>query len=137
MRIPLAFVADEANVSQEGKLNVMGIFDRIAAGEFPVIHPKMVFAFRVESEFGDAGRVYPVTVRLLDDDDLVLFEADGQIAPPTIEVGAFATANQVFSLVGVHFPHEGRYRFVVTIAGMEAHETHFLVQSPARDPSMN
>lgn len=137
MRIPLAFVADEANVSQEGKLNVMGIFDRIAGAEFPVVHPKMVFAFRVESEFGDSGRVYPVAVRLVDEEGLVLFEADGQIAPPAMEAGSFATANQVFSLVGVQFPHEGRYRFVVSIAGLDEHETPFLVTSPAHDPTLN
>ena len=58
----MAVLADEANVSQEGKLNLMGIFDRIAAAEFPVVHPKMVFAFRVEADFADSGRAFPVHV---------------------------------------------------------------------------
>lgn len=137
MRIPVAFLADEANISQEGKLNVMGIFDRIAAGSFPVLHPRMVFAFRLQTEHADAGRVYPVQVRLLGEDEDVLFEASGDIAPPPVEPGEFATANQVFALVGLQFPREGLYRFVVTIGGMEPHETPFLVTSTAHDPQLN
>ena len=59
MKIPMALLADEANVSQEGKLNVLGVFDRIAAAGFPTVHPKMVFVFRVQAEYADAGRELP------------------------------------------------------------------------------
>ena len=73
MKIPMAFLADEANISQEGKLNVLGIFDRIAAAEFPVVHPRMVFAFRVQADFGDGG---------------VAFMAQPQIPPRNINWSA-------------------------------------------------
>jgi hypothetical protein len=137
MKIPMAFLADEANISQEGKLNVMGIFDRIAAVEFPVVHPRMVFAFRVHAEHGDAGRPRPVRVVLLNDADEVLFEASGEINAPMVPPGEFSTANQVFTLVGVHFPRAGLYRFVVEIEPLEPHETPFIVSSAANDPSLN
>ena len=137
MNIPMAFLADEANISQEGKLNVMGIFDRIVAEVFPVSHPRMVFAFRVTAEFADGGRGFPVVVRLLDDVDTVMFEAAGEINPPIVPPGEFSTANQVFTLVGVHFPRAGVYRFVVTIDPLEPHETPFIVSSAANDPSLN
>lgn len=137
MRIPVAFLADEANISQEGKLNVMGIFDRIAAAEFPVLHPRMVFAFRVQADYGDAGRNFPVQVRLVDEDGQVMFEANGEIAAPPVEPGAFSTANQVFTLVGVQFPRPGLYKFVVTVGGLEEHETPFIVSSTASDPGLN
>lgn len=137
MRIPVAFLADDANVSQEGKLNVLGIFDRIAAQQFPVVHPKMVFAFRVEADYADAGRSFPVRVRMQDDAGEVMFEATGDITPPLVPPGEFTTANQVFVLAGVQFPHPGRYRFVVELGEMEPHETAFLVQSPPAASELN
>ncbi len=137
MNISLAFLADEANVSQEGKLNVLGIFDRITAATFPVVHPRMVFAFRVQMEFSDAGRAFPVQVSLLDQNGEPMFEAVGEIMAPAVPPGEFATANQVFSMVGVQFPTEGLYRFSVTIGGGEPYETQFLVEAAGSDPMMN
>ena len=137
MNISLAFLADEANVSQEGKLNVLGIFDRITAAAFPIVHPKLVFAFRVQMEFADAGRSFPVEVRLLDQEGEAMFEAVGEITGPAVPLGEFATANQVFAMVGVQFPSEGIYRFSVSIGGAEPHETPFLVHGAASDPLMN
>jgi hypothetical protein len=137
MKIPMAFLADEANISQEGKLNVLGIFDRIAAPEFPVTHPRMVYCFRVQAEFADAGRNFPVQVRLLDEEGAVLFEASGEINPPAVAPGDISTANQVFTLVGLQFHHPGRYQFVVNLGALEPHVTSFVLSSPSQDPTMN
>ena len=134
----MAVLADEANVSQEGKLNLMGIFDRIAAAEFPVVHPKLVFAFRVEAEFADSGRVFPVRVSMVDEDGSALFEAAGEMMAPPVAPGEYATANQLFSMVGVQFPHAGLYRFLVRVGDAPPHETPLLVQSAAPpDPKLN
>lgn len=137
MNIPMAFLADEANISQEGKLNVMGIFDRIVAEEFPVSHPRMVFAFRVTADFSDGGRGFPVQVRLVDEDGAVMFDASGEINPPMLPPGEFSTANQVFTLVGMTFPRAGQYRFEVRIGTLEPHLTPFVVSTPPRDSSLN
>lgn len=123
MKIPMALLADEANVSQEGKLNILGIFDRIAANEFPTVHPKMVFAFRVQAEYEDVGKSFPVRVRLVDEDGGVLFEANGDLSPPSVGPGEFLSANQLFGLVGVQFDRPGTYKFVVDVGDLPPHET--------------
>jgi hypothetical protein len=128
----MAFLADEANVTQDGKLNVMGVFDRITAPQFPVVHPKMVFAFRVQAEFPDSGKPFPVRVRLMDEDGGTLFEASGEMTAPVVAPGEFMTANQLFALVGVQFERPGTYKFVVNIGDLTSHETPFGVsQIPA------
>jgi hypothetical protein len=137
MKIPMAFLADEANISQEGKLNVLGIFDRIAAAEFPVVHPRMVFAFRVQAEFADGGRAFPVQIRLVDDDGGVMFDAAGEINPPVVPPGEFSTANQVFTLVGLQFPRPGVYKFQVNIGTLPPHETEFTVSAPPQERELN
>ncbi len=134
----MAVLADEANVSQEGKLNLMGIFDRIAAADFPVMHPKLVFAFRVEAEFADSGRLFPVRVSMVDEQGTPMFEAAGEMMVPPVPPGEYSTANQLFSIVGLQFPRAGVYRFVVRVGDTPAHETPLLVQAAAPpDPKLN
>ncbi len=127
MEIPLAFLADEANISQDGKLNVLGVFDRIATPHFPTVHPKMVFGFRVQAGFEDGGRSFSAVVRLVDEDGGPLFEAQGEISIPPIPPGEFFTANQVFALVGVQFTQPGTYKFMVVAADRVLNETPFVV----------
>lgn len=133
MRIPMAFLADEANISQEGKLNVLGIFDRIGAAEFPTVHPRMVFAFRVHAEYADSEQAFPVRVRLEDEDGGVMFEANGEIVAPEVAPGEFSTANQVFNLVGVQFARPGNYKFVLQVGDAGFHETPFVVAQTAAE----
>jgi hypothetical protein len=127
----MALIADEANISQEGKLNVLGVFDRIAAPTYPMVHPKMVFVFRIEAGYGDGGRAVPVRVRLIDADGEALFEAGGEIVAPEVEPGDFATAHQLFNLLGVRFPQPGMYKFVINLGDLAPHETPVAaVQAP-------
>jgi hypothetical protein len=137
VKIPLSLLADEANVSQEGKLNVLGIFDRIAAAAFPVVHPKMIFAFRVQADAADGGRTFPVEIALEGPDGGVLFEANGEIGAPPVPPGEFTTFNQLFNLVGMQFPEPGLYRFIVRIEG-EVRETPLILEAaPSPDHTLN
>jgi hypothetical protein len=133
----MAFLADEANLSQEGKLNVLGVFDRLAASAFPVVHPRMVFAFRVHAEYGDGGGTFTVRVRLVDEDGGVHFQAEGEIVAPEVPPGEFSVANQLFTLVGVQFAHPGVYKFLVHLGDLPAHETPFVVAALPADPQQN
>jgi hypothetical protein len=127
VRIPMALVADDANLSQEGKLNVLGAFDRITAPSFPTVHPKMVFVIRIEASFGDAGRRMPVRVRLMDEDGGVLFEAGGELMAPEVQPGDIATAYQIFALMGIGFEKPGFHKFVVNLGEAPPYETPLVV----------
>lgn len=127
MKIPVAFLADEANISQDGKLNVLGIFDRIGAASFPTVHAKMVFGFRVQTGYGDAGRAFAVRVRMVDEDGAALFEAGGEMVAPPVPPGELSTTSQVFTLVGVQFDQPGTYKFLVLADGRVLQETPFVV----------
>jgi hypothetical protein len=131
MKIPVALLADEANISQEGKLNVLGAFDRIAAARFPTLHPRMVFVFRVHAEYADAGERFATRVRLMDEDGGTLFDASGELVAPPLAPGEFITANQLFSLVGVRFPRPGHYKFVLNVGALGPHETPLRVMQAA------
>ena len=40
MNVSFALFADAANLSQEGKLNILGVFDAVQVGQTPAIHPR-------------------------------------------------------------------------------------------------
>lgn len=130
----MALIADDANLSQEGKLNVLGAFDRITAPSFPTVHPKMVFVVRIEASYGDGGRRTPIRVRLVDEDGGVLFEAGGELQAPAVPPGDVATTYQLFALIGVAFESPGRFEFIVDLGESPPHETPLLVAKGGWSP---
>ena len=40
MHVSFAIFADAANLSQEGKLNILGVFDAVQVGQTPTVHPR-------------------------------------------------------------------------------------------------
>ena len=48
MHLSFALFADAANLSQEGKLNVLGVFDALQVGGFPAVHPRATLVVRLK-----------------------------------------------------------------------------------------
>ena len=40
MHVTFALFADAANLSQEGKLNILGVFDALHVATLPALHPR-------------------------------------------------------------------------------------------------
>lgn len=120
MEVTLAALADAANISREGKLNLTGIFDSIAARSFPTTHAAMSFAFRLKAEYGDKNSKRRLQVNLIDQDAKVLWGAAAEIQIGDIAPGQFTQVNQVVNLAGVTFPAPGRYRFRIRMKGVDA-----------------
>ena len=55
MHISFALFADAANLSQEGKLNILGVFDAVQVGTLPAVHPRATLVVRLKGSSGDAG----------------------------------------------------------------------------------
>jgi hypothetical protein len=116
MELDFAVVADAANVSQEGKLNILGIFDTIWGREFPVRHASMVFVLRVKADFTDQGD-HTLEVRLIDADGKQLFRAEGPMQVPSGAPGRPVKPHVILGLSGVSFAVAGDYSFEVIIDG--------------------
>ena len=84
MEVGLAVLADAANVSREGKLNILGEFNTIFAGRFPVTWPKMNLVLKLEATVGEGSR-HRLGIRVINQDGkLVAPPVDGEIelGPP-------------------------------------------------------
>jgi hypothetical protein len=56
MHVSFALFADAANISQEGKLNILGVFDALQVGTLPTVHPRATMIVRLKADPDDAGR---------------------------------------------------------------------------------
>jgi uncharacterized protein DUF6941 len=120
MRVALALLADGANVTREGKLNLLGIFDTIFARGFPVTHPLMQLVLRFEAEPAEAGTRRDVEVQFLAPDGRPLFRLPGAVGVQQRTVGDTVRIDQIVTLTNVQLEQAGRYRFEVRVEGATA-----------------
>ncbi len=55
-------LCDHASISQEQKLSIIGIFDQFFVANLPTAWPKMYLVAVIK---GDAGKEYPLTLKLM------------------------------------------------------------------------
>jgi hypothetical protein len=119
MQVNLAVLCDAANVSSEGKLNILGEFDSIQAASFPLVYPTMVLVVRLEAHPTEIGE-HRLKLQLID--------ADGaDVVPPLegeFETGAapfpgvpVRTAPIILQMHGVRFEAPGHYSFELLVDG--------------------
>lgn len=56
MNVSFTLFADAANISQEGKLNILGIFDAVQVAQLPSLHPRATFVMRIKATPADKGK---------------------------------------------------------------------------------
>ena len=117
MEISLAVLADAANVSQEGKLNIFGIFNRIWTINFPAQHPQLQLVLGFEASISEADREKKIEIELRDADGRKIRGITGTFKVPKGAPGYPILANHILSLSGVTFPKEGDYAFHILLNG--------------------
>ena len=131
MEVPLALLADYANTSQDGKLNVMGVFNRILTKDFPTVHPEMRLVFRLEAQPSERGRQATIEIKLLDADANVLHHVKGRVGVPQKSLQPTIEINQILRLTGLVFKKPGDYRFDILVDGdLKANVPFTLEQLP-------
>src|SRR5665213_1660380 len=84
MHVSFALFADAANLSQEGKLNVLGVFDALQVASLPAIHPRAHLVVHLKGSSADIG-AHTVSFRWLSPSGQELWNSSGDLnvgAPP-------------------------------------------------------
>jgi hypothetical protein len=89
MHVSFALFADAANLSQEGKLNILGVFDAVQVATMPTVHPRATLVLRLKGTSSDIGR-HTVSLRWLNPAGSELWSSVGEL-----EVGAAAPPAQM------------------------------------------
>ena len=115
MKLALLLIADYANLTRDGKLNVMGIFREINAVQFPARHSSMHLVAKLLPELGEYGDKRDLAVKLLDPDGKELMNISGEIEVPQPQQGYPPEVNVILELKDVVFPQPGPYSFVILV----------------------
>jgi hypothetical protein len=115
MKLTLFLAADYANITREGKLNVMGIFDDIYAPTFPARHSSMHLVLKLGAELGEYGQKRDFKIMLLDADGNQIFDLSGQFQIPSGGHGKKPEVNLIVELKDLIFPKEGMYQFALLV----------------------
>jgi hypothetical protein len=132
LEVSLAVLADYANVSREGKLNIMGIFDRIFARQLPGQFPPMQVVIRLDAHYAEMGREHTIQVQLRDPDGDTVFDINGSFTPLGGEAGEVAPLNHILSLGNLPLHKPGGYTVVIWVDNDLKKEISLkVVQAPA------
>ena len=115
MDVTLALLADAANVSQDGKLNILGIFNGLGAATFPATHPSMHLVLRFEASRAEEGKSKQIEIQLADSDGNPLFTIATKLVMPQGMPGQPIRMNHILALNGVRFPKAGDYVFNILV----------------------
>jgi len=115
MEVVLAVLADYANVSQEGKLNIMGIFDIISSEKFPTVHPEMKLVVQFEASIAETGKTHDIEIQLMGPDGQKSFVVQGKLTIGEVKPGTLYKANNILNLRGAKFDAPGDFQFNVLV----------------------
>ena len=114
----MALLADAATVDASGKLNILGIFDRITVAELPDHHPHLSLVLRVSASLGEAG-LHKMEIVLQDPTGSRVMGMNGEfhVGPGPALAGGQVRIPQVLNIERLVFPRAGRYAFNVSLDG--------------------
>ncbi len=115
MKLLVLLAADYANVTGDGKLNVMGVFRDINATNFPVRLSSMHLVIKLSAELGEYGDTRTLVVKLRDPDGKEIMNLTAPAAIPNSQEGKIPEVNAILELKEIIFPKPGPYQFVVLV----------------------
>ncbi len=116
MDVAFALLADAANISREGKLNILGAFDRIYGSKFPLTWPRMMLVTRFVVSAAEFGTEKSIDIITLDADGKKLGSASGKMTVPAGQAGRQLKINHVLPMT-LTFPAPGQYSIEILING--------------------
>jgi hypothetical protein len=117
MNVKLAEIADAANISREGKLNITGITNVYFAHQVPIAVPCMVVVIRFTAEPSEIGDAHPTQIRLIDDDGAEMIVMNGTTYPVANEAGEAVFEPFIFTIANLVLHRFGAYQFEVRLDG--------------------
>ena len=115
MEVDLAVLADAANTTESGKINILGIFDRFTLGpEFPASSPTFSIVVRIVGHPSETG-THQLLLQLADADGREIAKFGGEFTAERKKTTAKPFRVPVILGAQVNFPHPGEYSVDVLV----------------------
>lgn len=128
----LAVAADYANVSNDGKLNIMGIFQEINPVGFPAAVPQMYLVISWDAGPAEFGSHKKVGITYMGPDPSQKVDLDTKIVVPEAACpGERAVFHQILDIKGLPIMGPGPHAIYVLSAGEEKARVPLYVREPS------
>lgn len=128
MHVSFALFADAANLSQEGKLNILGVFDALQVAALPAIHPRAHLVVHLKGTGADMGS-HTVSFRWLSPSGQELWTSQGDLnvgAPPP---GVLEMDLPLIAQLDLPMDAVGSYSMAIAIDGQHTMDVGVQVRS--------
>lgn len=116
MDVAFAMLADAANISREGTLNILGSFDRIHGSKFPLTWNRMMLVMRFVASAAEYGTEKNIDIVTMDADGKQLGKITGKVKLPAKHTGRQLKINHMLPM-SVKFPTPGEYCVEILVNG--------------------
>ena len=126
MEVPLALLADSANISENGKLNVLGAFTQIGASSFPALHMSMSLVLQLQATQAEYGQEKSLQLKMLDADggELGTLKMDFEVPTPA-NPSKRPNLYTIFNIGAATFMKPGDHVIHVLIGGEDKRQIPF------------
>lgn len=131
MEVTLAVACDYANVADNGKLNIMGVFQEINPADFPAAIAQMFLIVSWEAGPAEFGSQKDVSMAFVDQDGNLKVNLEGPVVVPhPARPGQRVYFNQLLSLGGLPIETSGEHAFLILSGGEEKRRVPLYVNQP-------
>jgi hypothetical protein len=114
MHIAFALFADAANLSQEGKLNILGVFDALQVGSLPAVHPRATLVLRFKAGAADVG-THALRLQWQSPTGESLWATTGELSVAALPPGAAELDMPLIAMIDLPIDRAGEYQMRVAV----------------------
>lgn len=133
MQVAFALFADAANLSQEGKLNVLGVFDALQVANLPAVHPRAHLVVHLKGTPTDVGR-HTVTLRWISPGGSELWTSTGELNVGQPPAGVTEMDLPLIAQIDLPIDTTGGYRMTVSLDDRPSAEVPVQVRATQTAP---
>lgn len=122
IELKFVHICDKAFLSQDGKLNIIGIFNKIWSNNFPAGHPELFVVISIKGGIG----TYENKIVFEQPNKEIIAEARGQIKINEED----GTGNLIAGFRNIILPLEGKYKVKIYINNELKSEEILFVSKP-------
>ena len=130
MHVTFALFADAANVSQEGKLNILGVFDALQVGSLPTMHPRATLVVHLKGSALDVG-AHRVSLKWLNPSGNELWSSEGELGVNNPPQGVLEMDFPLIAQLDLPIDQSGGYVMRVGLDGETRADVPVQVRTPA------
>ena len=116
MHVSFALFADAANLSQEGKLNILGVFDALQVTTLPAVHPRAHLVVHLKGGGTDVG-AHTVSFRWLSPNGQELWNSSGDLNVGSPPPGVAEMDLPLIAQLDLPMDTAGSYTMAIAIDG--------------------